>query len=515
MPRKTARIVLAGCPLFLFAFGGLVAGLGAAPPAQQVDVLIAFKNPPGPNEHALIRAQGGTIKESYWIVPAVAARIPLPAVAALSKNPAIDVIEPDGEVVAVDLELDKSWGVKRIGGGVVQSNGYKGTGVKVAVLDTGIDYTHPDLDSNVVGGWDFVNNDNDPQDDNGHGTHVAGTIGAKDNDFGVVGVAPEVQLYAVKVLNASGSGSWSGIISGLQWCVKNGIQVTNNSYGATSDPGSTVRNAYDNAAAAGIVIVASAGNSGNSSGSGDSVSYPAAFGSVIAVSATDFSDQRASWSSTGPNVELAAPGVSIYSTIPGGGYGTKSGTSMACPHVVGTAALVIGAGAGDWNGNGIIGDDVRMLLDSSAFDLGTTGGDTWYGYGLVDAVDAISLVLSAPSAPAPSPPPPSEPPPTTGIVVVKSIGYSTYGGRANDKHLKVAVDLVDGSGAAVPNASVTVEISRNGSVVYTGTSTTDGSGEASFTINNARAGTYSTTIQNVSAGSLIWDGTTPANSFSK
>jgi subtilisin len=370
--------------------------IAAAPPAQ-VDVLISFKNPPGPNGRALIRGQGGTVKETFWLVPAVAARVPLAAVEALRKNPNVDVVEPDGEVLADDLELDRVWGVKRIGAGVVHANGYKGTGVKVAVLDTGIDYTHPDLDANVAGGWDFVNNDNDPRDDHGHGTHIAGTIAAEDNDIGVVGVAPEVELYAVKVLNSSGSGSWSKIISGLQWCVQNGIQVTNNSYGSTSNPGSTVRNAFDNASAAGVVIVASAGNSGTKSGTEDNVNYPARFDSVIAVGATNSNNSRASWSSTGPTVELAAPGVSIRSTLPGGGYGGKSGTSMACPHVVGVAALVIGAGAGDWNGNGIISDDVRMVLDATAYDLGTSGGDAWYGFGLVDAASAVSLVLSSAS----------------------------------------------------------------------------------------------------------------------
>jgi subtilisin len=385
----------------LVALALIGASSATAAPPPRVDVLISFRNRPGANERAMIRGKGGTVKDTYWLVPAVAASIPLAAVEGLSKNPNVDVVELDGEVLADDLELDKVWGVKRIGAGEVHASGHLGTGVKVAVLDTGIDYTHPDLDANIVGGWDFVNNDNDPRDDHGHGTHIAGTIGAEDNDVGVVGVAPEVQLYAVKVLNSSGSGSWSKIISGLQWCVENGIQVTNNSYGSTSNPGSIVRDAFDNASAAGVVIVASAGNSGKKSGTGDNVNYPARFDSVIAVAATNNNNTRAAWSSTGPTVELAAPGVSIRSTLPGGGYGGKSGTSMACPHVVGVAALVIGAGAGDWNGNGIISDDVRMVLDATAYDLGTSGGDTWYGFGLVDAESAVSLILSSASPPAP------------------------------------------------------------------------------------------------------------------
>lgn len=180
-----------------------------------------------------------------------------------------------------------------------------------------------------VAGWDFVNNDADPFDDNGHGTHVAGTIAAADNGSGVVGVAPEATLYALKVLDQSGSGVFSNVIAAVQLAVDLGIQVTNNSYGSTQDPGSLVQAAFDNAAAAGMLHVAAAGNSGNCLGTGDSVLFPARYGSVIAVAATDQADVSPCFSSTGPTVELAAPGVSINSTAPGGGYQVLSGTSMA------------------------------------------------------------------------------------------------------------------------------------------------------------------------------------------
>ncbi|MBI4053917.1 MAG: S8 family serine peptidase [Candidatus Doudnabacteria bacterium] len=384
--------------LNIFAITALVvsaAGLGQAVfAASQADVFIVFENTPGPSEQALVKAQGGKIKYSYTLVPAIAASLSEQAVSALSKNPKVKAIEPDGIVYAIDAELDNTWGVKRIGAGTVHGSGNKGTGVKVAIIDSGIDYTHPDLDANFFGGYDFVNSDSDSLDDNGHGTHVAGTVAAEDNDTGVVGAAPQAKLYALKVLNSSGSGSWSNVIAALQWAVENAIQVTNNSYGSGSDPGSTVKAAFDNSAAAGIFHAAAAGNSGNCAGKGNNVGYPARYASVIAVAATNQDDTRPCFSSTGPTVELAAPGVKINSTKLGGGYVEFNGTSMASPHVAGTAALVIAAGITDSNGDGKINDEVRKRLQETADDLGSLGKDNQYGYGLVDADEAAILPVA-------------------------------------------------------------------------------------------------------------------------
>ena len=358
---------------------------------QRVRVLIGFRQVPGPSEQALVRGHGGVIKYSYHLVPAIAASIPEPAIEALVANPKVTCVELDGTVWAVDAELDNSWGVKRIGAGIVHDAHNKGARVRVAIIDSGIDYTHPDLDANYKGGWNFVNDDHNPMDDYGHGTHVAGTVAAEDNDEGVVGVAPEAELYALKVLGAGGSGLYSNVIAALQWAVDNGIQVTNNSYGSPGDPGETVKTAFENAEAAGVINVCAAGNSGNRRGTGDNVIYPARYESCIAVAATDSSDKRASFSSTGPAVELSAPGVSINSTLLGGGYGTMSGTSMASPHVAGTAALLIASGVGN----------VRGTLAATADDLGDPGLDPKYGYGLVDADEAAAV------------------PPTTGYITGK------------------------------------------------------------------------------------------------
>jgi subtilisin family serine protease len=173
-----------------------------------------------------------------------------------------------------------------------------------------------------------------------------------------------------------------------------GIQVTNNSYGDPADTDETeplpgaVQAAFDNAESFGILHIAAAGNSGNPEGTGDNVIYPARFESVIAVAATESDDSRASFSSTGPAVEISAPGVSIYSTTLGGGYGSGSGTSFASPHAAGAAALVIAAGVEDANGNGRINDEVRAILVQSADDLGAAGRDNLYGWGLVNAARA-------------------------------------------------------------------------------------------------------------------------------
>ena len=491
------------------------AAQAAKPAAPEVDVLIRFKQQPGHHDHVKIRDRGGRIKHSHRIVPAVAARMPLESVAALLADPGVDVIEPDLPVYATDLELDYAWGVKRIGAGMVHGQGQSGSEVRVAVIDTGIDYTHADLSANVAGGWDFVNGDADPLDDQGHGTHVAGTIGALDDGYGVVGVGPGVRLYALKVLDANGSGSFSNVIAAIDWCLANGVQVTNNSYGSTYHPGTIVQDAFDRAAAAGIVMVAAAGNSGTSAGTENTVNYPAQFDSVIAVAATTSGDTRPSFSSTGPTVELAAPGYSIYSTLRGGGYGYKSGTSMASPHVAGVAALVIGAGLADVNGNGIIGDDVRALLAATAIDLGVAGGDAWYGFGLVDAEAAVELALAA-AAPSPSPPT-TEPPPAPVVqgVRVVSIDYLLFGGRRNNKNLSATLILADDNGGPVAGATLTVTIYRSGKVLRNTGGATDANGRLTFTMNNAKAGTYSVLIKSVVADPLEWDGVSPSNSFTK
>jgi len=231
-------------------------------------------------------------------------------------------------------------------------------------------------------------------DDSGHGTRCAGIVAAVDNDIGVIGVAPQAWLYGVKVLDRRGSGYVSDVILGIEWSIENEMQVISMSLGTSSDVQS-FHDACDAAYTAGIVLVAAAGNSGDTDPDSD-VIYPAKYASVIAVAATDDTDTRASWSSDGPEVELAAPGVDIFSTWKGGEYETKSGTSMACPHVARTAALVLAApedtardsianGDGTWTN-----EEVRAVLQATADDLGAEGFDNYYGHGLVDAEEVAT-----------------------------------------------------------------------------------------------------------------------------
>jgi subtilisin family serine protease len=411
MSRVTRNKKVVNVVMLALLVAALTVFLGTPALGQQSErlrVLIAFTHQPGPAEEALVHRAGGTVRYSYHLVPAIAATMPETAIARLQANPKVLRVEPDLLGRAVDIELDNAWGVTRIGAGMVHEGGNTGAGVKIAIIDSGVNYDHPDLDDNYAGGYDFIQGDYDPMDVYGHGTHVAGTACAEDNDngtndpkLGVVGVAPQCALYALRVLDDDGWGYASETMAAMDWAVANGIQVANLSLGWDRDPGTTFKDAFDNAWSKGLVTVAAAGNSGNPPGRGDSVIYPAKYDSVIAVAATDDQDTRASFSSTGEDVELAAPGVSIFSTWnddtgyydpqpmcgtdANGEYGCYkygSGTSMASPHVAGTAALVLAANLG-WNN-----DQVRVQLRNTADDLGDAGRDPHFGYGLVDAAEA-------------------------------------------------------------------------------------------------------------------------------
>lgn len=353
--------------------------------------IVTIQGPPGPAEQAVNNA-GGVVLHVYDIIPAIAISIPEPALAGLERNPKVVSIEPDVVATATKRPLPPSpppppaqpaqvlpWGIDRIDAEYAQAAGFRGAGTNVAIIDTGIDRDHPDLIDNIKGGVNFVGtgpawkrrvDSTAWDDDNGHGTHVAGIVAARDNGIGVVGVAPLASLYAVKVLNGSGSGYVSDIIAGIQWCINNNIDLINMSLGANTDV-QAFHDACDAARTAGLLLVAAAGNDGAS------VSYPAAYSTVIAVAATDSSDHMPWWSNYGPEIVVAAPGVGIYSTYMGGVYDTLSGTSMAAPHVTGTLALNLSAN-----------------LAGTADDLPPAGKDNYTGYGLVDAGEAATGIVN-------------------------------------------------------------------------------------------------------------------------
>lgn len=270
------------------------------------------------------------------------------------------------------------WGITKIHSPDVWGTD-TGNGVSVGVIDTGISTTHPDLSANIAGCVSFVSYTGSCEDDNGHGSHVSGIIAAVNNTVGVVGVAPQARLYALKVLDSQGSGYLSDVISGLNWAATNHLTIVNMSMGTGSDVQSfhdAVTAAYN----AGVIEVAAAGNSGPGS---NTVIYPAAYPEVIAVAATDINNNVPSWSSRGPQVDIAAPGVNIYSTYRGGEYATLSGTSMATPHVTGAVALRLATHPGESF------SQVYNELETSADPL--PWGSTLVGGGLVDIQKLAAL----------------------------------------------------------------------------------------------------------------------------
>ena len=198
-------------------------------------------------------------------------------------------------------------------------------------------------------------------DDSGHGSHVAGVVGAIDNDIGVIGTGPEISLYAVKILDKKGRGRLSDLIDGLDWCINSEMRVVNMCFGSLED-NETFHDIIIAAHGAGIVLVASAGNNGEYGGA---IEYPAKYTETIAVSAIDENDNFASFSSYGPEIDLTAPGVNIKSTYKDGSYETMEGTSMSAPHVTGTVALVLKTQVGNYDsdGDGIWDpSEIRMKL---------------------------------------------------------------------------------------------------------------------------------------------------------
>lgn len=381
------RIFLISCVILLL--NGMINGAALA---ADRNVIIGFHQSNATAQEKLVKDNGGKLKKTFHLVWAISASISDENISKLKLDPNVAYIENDSVYKAAD-EYTSSWGVAHIGSKVVHDQGIYGAGVKIAVLDTGIDYNHEDLKGNYKGGFDFAFNDADPFDDStlSHGTHVSGIIAAQNNGIGVIGVSPNADIYAVKVLDGAGFGTASWIISGLQWAVDNNMNIATMSL---EGPDSiTLHNAVDNAYNSGVLLVAAGGNN-----NGGSVLYPGAYGSVIAVSATDANDQIAGFSSVGPEIELAAPGVNIYSTVRGG-YAYMSGTSMAAPHVTGDAALIYSTNFPDVNGDGLRNNkDVRELLHN-AKDLGTAGKDNMFGYGLVDASMSVPGISATPPNP--------------------------------------------------------------------------------------------------------------------
>jgi type VII secretion-associated serine protease mycosin len=301
-------------------------------------------------------------------------------------------VEVDTLVRALDVPADDDplrefqWDLDKISTPAAWESS-TGSDVVVAVVDTGVDGSHPDLAGQLLPGLDAITDTTGGDDDgNGHGTHVAGTVAAvAGNGEGVAGFAPDAKILPIKVLGADGSGYVSDTAQGIVWAADNGAHVINLSLGS-SNPSTAEEAAVAYAVNRGVTVVAAAGNEREE---GSPTSYPAAYEGVIAVAATDPGDDVAEYSNQGAYVDVAAPGSGIFSTYPidlpegSSGYNALSGTSMAAPHVAAAAALIKSVQPD------LTPDDIQQVLQSSAVDLGGEGFDEDFGYGRIDAAAAV------------------------------------------------------------------------------------------------------------------------------
>lgn len=296
--------------------------------------------------------------------------------------------------------FEGQWALNLTGAPAVWSITSGSPDILVGVIDSGIQLDHPDLETQIwinedeipgnlidddangkiddIQGWHFYDSgfeNNNVVDDFGHGTHIAGVISAAKNDTGITGIAYDSRVLAVKVLDQYGEGWASDIAAGIIYAVDNGASIINLSIGAALDI-TILKEAVDYATEQGAILIAAAGNDGT-----ESIDYPAKYPNVIAVAATDSSDQRTSYSDYGPEMDIAAPGDRICSTWYRGNYFYKSGTSMAAPHVAGVAALI-------WSADPTMtADQVELNLKESAVDINLAGWDIYTGWGRVSVMN--------------------------------------------------------------------------------------------------------------------------------
>ncbi len=330
----------------------------------------------------------------------------------LAQRPEVCFAEPDYRYYALitpnDPQFPRQWNLRQINGPAGWDINQGSNQIVIAILDTGIDIGHPDLTDKIVAGYDFVNHDAQPQDDEGHGTHVAGIAAASSNNgTGVTSVDWNARIMPLKVLDDQGSGWASDISDAIRWATDHGANVINMSFGSSS-PANSIASAINYAHQHNVTLVAAGGNEFSN---GNQVSYPAAFPHVIAVAATNINNSHAFYSNTGPYVDIAAPGgdnnAQILSSIwrgTGAAYNTMIGTSMAAPHVSGLAALVKAQ-----NPN-LSTDQVEWAIESSARDLGAIGKDNVFGYGQIDVAAALRAADNLSPLPTPTPAPPTPTP---------------------------------------------------------------------------------------------------------
>ncbi len=395
----TAVIAVALLALPRQATPALGSAQGATPPAPvftqgwETDRLIVQYRPGA--ARALVAAAAGG--EDLRYVPEIDASIVrvrpgetlAGVLSALRASPHVAFVQPDFRRRISITPNDpgygaQQWGPQKINAPAAWDVTTGSSSVIIAVIDTGV-AAHGELNGRIAPGWDFVNSDDNPTDDQGHGTHVAGIAAARgNNNEGMAGLAWGARVAPYKVLDSNGSGYDSDVAAALIRALQDGAKIMNLSLGGP-DASPMLTSAVNQVLQGGGVVIAAAGNESGP------VGYPAAIPGVIAVSATTSSDGFASYSNFGPEVIVAAPGSSIYSTVPFGtcelcdpsGYLRLSGTSMATPHVAGLAALI-------WSANGGLSNtQVRQLIQTHVVDLGANGRDNQFGYGRINAGAAV------------------------------------------------------------------------------------------------------------------------------
>ncbi len=307
------------------------------------------------------------------------------------RDPLVELARPPAGWQPNDPLFESQWALGRLGVPNAWDVSRGDPSIIVAVLDTGVEATHEDLRGQLVTGWDFVRRSPQPDDDNGHGTHVTGiVVAAADNGLGISGVAPNARVMPIKVVTGVGIGSHYLIAQGIEYAIRNRARIINLSLGGY-EPSDTLRRAIDYAWDNGALVVAAGGNENT-----NTPIYPASWPHVVGVGATNVDDTRAPFSNTGDAITVVAPGVAVLSTIPGNQYQAWPGTSMATPLVSGVAALL-------WSRYPMLSNaEVRDLLISTADKIGplpydANGRNAEYGYGLVNAARAVGLNLVTPT----------------------------------------------------------------------------------------------------------------------
>ncbi len=547
------------------------AKINGGEPRFRGQVLVKFKDSASSTVvNREVRRHNGQVLKKFNQIGALVLKIPEgkedEVVSALSKNADVEYAEADYIAQAVEFPFNppddviyaaNQWGLNNTGQSIGGQIGKLdadisadlawqtslGTNVKVAILDSGVDISNPDLNGKTDLKQDFTGSGT-TDDLYGHGTHVAGIVAANtNNSVGVAGTCPGCRLMVGKVLDNSGSGAYSWIANGIIWSADNGAKVINLSL-AGPYSSYTLQNAINYAVSKNVVVVAAAGNSGSST-----PVYPAGYSNVVSVASSNNLDQKSSFSNYGNWVSVAAPGENIYSTMPTHTFALQtqngktmnfdymSGTSMSTPMTSGVVALI-------WTTSfGTSGANVRSRLQSTTDKIGGTG--YYWVNGRINAAKAVSgstIVAPSPTpSPTPSPSPtavptaaptasptptptpvptasptpaPSNTPATT--LSVKNINYLTFGGLNNSQYLRETISVVNNLGNPVIGASLNISLKNtsNGQTWSAG-GTTNSYGSVTFTLYYAPAGTYTTSVVNLTASGLTWDKLTPENSFVK